>query len=91
MRLLPLFLPAHRAPLCWIQIAIPGIDRNGRIGVAILAPQLPAIEFDRIEPLRVFAPTDGIAVGKDVSAVKQFDYADMTADIVRQPCVEWAD
>ena len=77
--------------ICSLQIAVPRIDRNRHVGLAVPAPQLPAIEFDRIEPLRVFALTDGTAVGKDMSAMKQFDYADMTANIMRKPVCESAD
>jgi hypothetical protein len=45
------------------------------------------IERHRVEPLRIFALTHSVAVGKDVSTMKQLDYADMTADIARQPRV----
>src|ERR1035437_3617001 len=68
-----------------LQIGFPGIDRNLQAGIGCLAPQLAAVERRGVEPLRIFASTSGVAVGKDMTAQHAFDDADMPAHIARQP------
>src|SRR5262245_28644370 len=68
-----------------VEIGLERIDRNLHGRVALRAPQLAAVEADRVEPLRAFALPGHDAVRKHVTPVQPLDHADMTAHVARQP------
>src|SRR3954469_24655842 len=76
---------ASRAPSLALQIRLPGVDRHPQTRFGRLAPQLAAVERHRVEPLRVFARTRGVAVGKDMTTEHSFDDADTATHVLRQP------
>src|SRR3954447_416327 len=67
----------HRASSCAFQIRLPGVDRHLEAGIGLVAPQLAAVERHGVEPLRVLAGADRVAVRKDVKTHHTFDAADM--------------
>src|SRR5687767_7896285 len=52
--------------------------------VVVLSPEFGGGESDRIEPLRIFTPAVGIAVGKNECAMNPDDLACAAADITGQ-------
>src|SRR4026208_2420018 len=55
--------------------------------VVVLSPEFGGGESDGIEPLGIFTPAMGIAIGKNESAMNANDLAGATADITGQACV----
>src|SRR3954469_19273072 len=78
---------ARRHPLRPLQIGLEGLDRYLDCRVDIRTPQLGAVEDHGVEPLRVLARTRRRRIGKHVTAVVAFDYADMAARVAWQPGV----
>src|SRR5260370_29728470 len=67
------------------EIRLERVDRylDGRIGVR--APELAALEYDGVEPLRAVALVDRERIGKGVATVHQLDDAEPAARVARQP------
>ena len=59
----------------------PRPSRSDRVG----APQFAAVEAHGVEPLRIFAGAERVAVGKNMAADDALDDAGMPAHITRQP------
>src|SRR5262249_15051303 len=65
------------------QIRLERLDGNLQPWIRVCAPELPGIETNRIKPLWIFALADSHGVGKHVSAMQPFDYADVSARVTR--------
>src|SRR5690606_4351161 len=69
------------------QIGLPGVDRDLQRRVGVIAPQFAPVEPYAIQPLRVLAGAERIAVGKNVETDHALDRADTAAHVARQPRV----
>src|SRR5690606_27339674 len=68
-----------------LKIGFPRVDRDGKPRFGAFAPDLRAVEDDGIDPLRIFALSMGIVVGKDEGTLHHLNRADLAAGIARQP------
>src|SRR4051812_38546990 len=56
-----------------VEVGLPDVERDRRVGVPVLAPQVGGAEDDGVHVLRVVAPSVAGAVGVDEGAVRGLD------------------
>src|SRR5215472_1367803 len=81
------FLAPPRCPdrySCRQEVGLESFDRDLDCGVGLLAPQFPAGEDHRVEPLWVLARPNRGAIRKYVATANRLDRAELAACVARQ-------